>query len=320
MKFSFTQDQRLFAEGLRDLLSKQCTPTHVREAWENHAGHLPDLWSRLAEMGVLSMLVPESQGGMGGTLIDAVLLFQELGRAAVPGPVLEHMAVAAPALAHSQWAHALNDGTAIATVWVDTGPYVAHAHVADLVLRNDAVITGFSSTDVHGIDGGRQLFTISGGSESAASAQVFGLPASDVMALASAAYLIGVSEAMIEVAAEYARQREQFGKPIGSFQAVKHLMSDALLKVEFAKAPTYRAAWSASTGSSTALRDISMAKALASEAAYRASRSTMQVHGGIGYTWEADLQLWMKKSWALMRAYGDATYHRRRIGASVLHG
>ena len=266
------------------------------------------------------MLVPESQGGMGGTLIDAVLLFQELGRAAVPGPVLEHMAVAAPALAHSQWAPALNDGTTIATLWVDTGPYVAHAQVADLVLRNDAVITGFSSTDVHGIDGGRQLFTISGGSESAASAQVFGLPASDVMALASAAYLIGVSEAMIEVAAEYARQREQFGKPIGSFQAVKHLMSDALLKVEFAKAPTYRAAWSASTGSSTALRDISMAKALASEAAYRASRSTMQVHGGIGYTWEADLQLWMKKSWALMRAYGDATYHRRRVGASVLHG
>jgi len=139
-----------------------------------------------------------------------------------------------------------------------------------------------------------------------------------VMALASAAYLIGASERMIEVAAEYARQREQFGKPIGSFQAVKHLMSDALLKVEFAKAPTYRAAWSASTGAATAVRDISMAKALASEAAYRASRSTMQVHGGIGYTWEADLQLWMKKSWALMRAYGDATYHRRRVGASVL--
>jgi alkylation response protein AidB-like acyl-CoA dehydrogenase len=162
------------------------------------------------------------------------------------------------------------------------------------------------------------LFTISGGTETGASAEVFGLAASDVMALASAAYLIGASERMIEVAAEYARQREQFGKPIGSFQAVKHLMSDALLKVEFAKAPTYRAAWSASTGAATAVRDISMAKALASEAAYRASRSTMQVHGGIGYTWEADLQLWMKKSWALMRAYGDATFHRRRVGASVL--
>ena len=138
------------------------------------------------------------------------------------------------------------------------------------------------------------------------------------MALAAAAYLVGLAERMIEMAAEYARQREQFGKPIGSFQAVKHLMSDALLKVEFAKAPTYRAAWSTSVGSATASRDISMAKALASEAAYRASRSSMQVFGGIGYTWEADLQLWMKKSWAMMRAFGDATSHRRRVAASVL--
>ena len=318
MKFSFTEDQRLFASGLRDLLANECTPAHVREAWENHTGHIPELWSRLTDMGVLSMLVPESAGGMGGTLLDAILLFQELGRAGVPGPVLEHMAVAAPALANTSWGPSLVDGSQIATLWVDNSPYVAHAQVANLVLRNNSVITGFSSNNAHGIDGGRQLFAISGGTETSTSAEVFGLPASDVMALASAAYLIGASEHMIEVAAEYARQREQFGKPIGSFQAVKHLMSDALLKVEFAKAPTYRAAWSASIGAATAVRDISMAKALASEAAYRASRSTMQVHGGIGYTWEADLQLWMKKSWALMRAYGDATFHRRRVGASVL--
>ena len=199
MKFSFTEDQRLFASGLRDLLANECTPAHVREAWENHTGHIPELWSRLTDMGVLSMLVPESAGGMGGTLLDAILLFQELGRAGVPGPVLEHMAIAAPALANTSWGPSLVDGSQIATLWVDNSPYVAHAHVANLVLRNDAVITGFSSSDAHGIDGGRQLFTISGGSESAASAQVFGLAASDVMALASAAYLIGASERMIEV-------------------------------------------------------------------------------------------------------------------------
>ena len=322
MKFSFTDDQRMFAEGLRDLLNNECTPAHVREAWENHQGHIPQLWSRLADMGVLSILVPEAHGGMGGNLVDAVLLFQELGRAGVPGPVLEHMAVAAPALAghsvNSSLASALVDGSKIATLWVDSSPYVAHAQVADVIVRTSDYLEGFTFTDVHGIDGGRQLFAVEGGSSTAVSSEVFGLPAVDVMALASAAYLVGASERMIEVAAEYARQREQFGKPIGSFQAVKHLMSDALLKVEFAKAPTYRAAWSASNGAPTALRDISMAKALASEAAYRASRSSMQVHGGIGYTWEADLQLWMKKSWALMRSYGDATFHRRRVGASVL--
>lgn len=318
MKFSFTDDQRLFADGLRELLANECPPTLVREVWEDGSGHSPELWSHLSNMGVLSILAPESDGGMGGSFVDAVLLFQELGRAAVPGPVLEHMAVAVPALSASSHGAALITGDTIATSWVDDSPYVAHAHVADLIVRDDHVLEAFDATDVHGMDGGRRLFTVTGGRRSDACASVTGPQPFDAMALASAAYLIGLSERMIEIAAEYARVREQFGKPIGSFQAVKHLMSDALLKVEFAKAPTYRAAFSASTGADTMRRDISMAKALASEAAYRTSRSTMQVHGGIGYTWEADLQLFMKKAWALMRSYGDANFHRRRVSGFVL--
>ena len=318
MKFSFTDDQRMFAEGLRDLLVNECPTSLVREVWEDGSGHSPALWNRLAEMGVLSILVPEQFGGMGGSYVDAVLLFQELGRAAAPGPVLETMAVAAPALAGTEHGAGLVDGSAVATLWVDDSPYVAHAHAADLILCRDSVLTGFGSVDAHGIDGARRLFTVDGGRSSAANATVNGVDPSDAMALATAAYMIGLGERMIEIAAEYARQREQFGKPIGSFQAVKHLMSDALLKVEFAKAPTYRAAHSLATGAPTATRDVSMAKALAGEAAYRSSRGSMQVHGGIGYTWEADLQLFMKKSWALMRAYGDSVHHRRRVGASVL--
>lgn len=316
MKFSFTDDQRLFAEGLRDLLTNECPPSLVRHTWESGLGHSPELWRKLGDMGVLGLLVPESAGGMGGDVVDAVLLFQELGRAGVPGPVLEHMAVAAPLIAAS---HAdVVDGSAVATVWIDDSPYVAHAGVADLVVTRDGIRSGFTSTDAHGIDGARRIATISGGTSTpwADSTRLGG--AFDLMALATSAYLIGLGERMIDIAADYARQREQFGKPIGSFQAVKHLMSDALLKVEFAKAPTYRAAWSLAHGEPTASRDVSMAKALASEAAYRASRGSMQVHGGIGYTWEADLQLFMKKAWALSRAYGDATWHRRRVSASVL--
>lgn len=317
MQFSFTPDQRLFAESLRDLLTNECPPSLVRAVWDDTSGHSPELWSRLADMGVLSLLVPESAGGMSGTFVDAVLLFQELGRAAVPGPVLEHMVVAAPDLVGTDWTAQLVDGSTIATAWVDDGPYVAHAHTADLIVGPDFVLTDFVCEDIHGIDGGRRLATVTGGRREplAVSAE---LAAEDRMALASAAYLIGLAERMIDMAADYARQREQFGKPIGSFQAVKHLMSDALLKVEFAKAPTYRAAWSATVGADTVIRDISMAKALAGDAAYRASRSSMQVFGGIGYTWEADLQLWMKKAWALMRAYGDSTHHRRRVAAEVL--
>jgi alkylation response protein AidB-like acyl-CoA dehydrogenase len=316
MKFSFTDDQRLFAEGLRDLLSNECPPSLVRHTWENGVGHAPELWSKLGDMGVLGLLVPESDGGMGSDAVDAVLLFQELGRAAVPGPVLEHMAVGAPALAST---HAgVVDGSTVATVHLDDSPYVAHAHVADLIVERDGVRSGFTATDAHGIDGARRIAAVDGGTVAALADPSRLDGAFDLMALATSAYLIGLGERMIEIAAEYARQREQFGKPIGSFQAVKHLMSDALLKVEFAKAPTYRAAWSLANGESSASRDVSMAKALASEAAYRSSRSSMQVHGGIGYTWEADLQLFMKKAWALSRAYGDATWHRRRVSSAVL--
>lgn len=318
MKFSFNEDQRLFAEGLRELLNNECPATLVREVWEDGSGHSPALWSHLAGMGVLAMLAPEADGGMGGTFVDAILLFQELGRAAVPGPVLEHMAVAVPALSNSSFGADLVSGASIGTTWVDGSPYVAHANVANLIVGDDRVITGFATNDAHGMDGGRRLATVSGGDITSIRTSILGVSPFDAMALASAAYLIGLSERMIEMAAEYARVREQFGKPIGSFQAVKHLMSDALLKVEFAKAPTYRAAFSASIGADSVVRDISMAKALASEAAYRTSRSTMQVHGGIGYTWEADLQLWMKKAWAIMRAHGDATFHRRRVSGFVL--
>jgi alkylation response protein AidB-like acyl-CoA dehydrogenase len=308
MRFAFTDDQKLFAEGLRDLLAKECPSTRVRAAWDDGAGHDFALWNHLAEMGVFGMLVPESAGGLGGTEVDLVLLLEELGRAAVPGPVFETAAVVAPVL---------GDAATVGTAALDGSPYVPHAHVASVVLVPGGVVRpgGAALTAVESIDGGRRLFTVDGAVEP------FGYDedlAFDRGALAAAAYLVGLSEHMIDVAAEYACQREQYGRPIGVNQAVKHLLADALLKVEFAKPAVYRAAWSVAEGEPTRARDVSMAKAFASDAAYRSSRSAMQVHGAIGYTWEADLQLWMKKAWALQRAWGDVTFHRRRVAAAVL--
>jgi alkylation response protein AidB-like acyl-CoA dehydrogenase len=309
MRFAFTDDQTLFAEGLRDLLAKECPPARVRAAWDDGAGHDATLWDHLAEMGVFGMLVPEAAGGLGGTEVDLVLLLEELGRAAAPGPVLETAAVVAPAL---------GDAAVVGTAALDGSPYVPHAHVASVVLVPGGVLRLEDATlsPVDGIDGGRRLFTVE-------DAEVEPLDydeelAFDRGALAAAAYLVGLGERMIDVAAEYARQREQYGRPIGVNQAVKHLLADALLKVEFAKPAVYRAAWSVGERESTRSRDVSMAKAFASDAAYRSSRSAMQVHGAIGYTWEADLQLWMKKAWALQRAWGDATFHRRRVADAVL--
>jgi alkylation response protein AidB-like acyl-CoA dehydrogenase len=308
MRFAFTDDQKLFAAGLRELLVKECTPAQVRAAWDDGAGHDFTLWNHLADMGVFGMLVPEHAGGLGGTEVDLVLLLEELGRAAVPGPVLETAAVVAPAL---------GDGATVGTAALDGSPYVPHAHVASLVLVPGGVVrtSAATVTAVEAIDGGRRLFTVEGPTEPFAYDEAL---AFDRGALAAAAYLVGLSERMIDVAAEYARQREQYGRPIGVNQAVKHLLADALLKVEFAKPAVYRAAWSVAAGEPTRARDVSMAKALASDAAYRSSRSAMQVHGAIGYTWEADLQLWMKKAWALQRAWGDATSHRRRVAEAVL--
>ena len=308
MRFAFTDDQKLFADGLRDLLAKECTPAQERAAWDDGAGHDFTLWNHLGEMGVFGMLVPEAAGGLGGTEIDLVLLLEELGRAAVPGPIFETAAVVAPAL---------GDGATVGTAALDGSPYVPHAHVASVVLVPGGVMRTASSTvsAVDAIDGGRRLFTVDGAVEPFAYDEAL---AFDRGALGAAAYLVGLSERMIDVAAEYARQREQYGRPIGVNQAVKHLLADALLKVEFAKPAVYRAAWSVAEGEPTRARDVSMAKAFASDAAYRTSRSAMQVHGAIGYTWEADLQLWMKKAWALQRAWGDATSHRRRVAEAVL--
>ena len=316
MRFAFTEDQLLFAAGLRDMLSKECPPSRVRAVWDDGSGHDPALWAQLAEMGVLSMLVPESAGGMGGTEVDLVLLLEELGRAAVPGPVLETAAVVAPALGAE-----MASGDVIGTAAIEpcgvTAPYVPHAQVAEVVLVPGGIVrtAGATLTDVEGIDGGRRLYEVTGPVEAFAYDEDL---AFDRGALAASAYLVGLSSWMIDTAAEYARQREQYGRPIGVNQAVKHLLADALLKVEFAKPALYRAAWSVSVGEPTRARDVSMAKAFASDAAYRATRSSMQVHGAIGYTWEADLQLWMKKAWALQRAWGGATYHRRRVADAVL--
>jgi alkylation response protein AidB-like acyl-CoA dehydrogenase len=308
MRFAFTDDQKLFAEGLRDQLGKECTPAHVRVAWDDGAGHDFTLWNHLAEMGVFGMLVAESAGGLGGTEVDLVLLLEELGRAAAPGPVFETAAVVAPAL---------GDAATVGTAALDGSPYVPHAHVASLVLVPGGVVRtdGATVTAVDAIDGGRRLFTVDGTVEAFDYDDAL---AFDRGALAAAAYLVGLSERMIDVAAEDARQREQYGRPIGVNQAEKHLLADALLQDEFAKPAVYRAAWSVAEGEPTRARDVSMAKAFASDAAYRSSRSAMQVHGAIGYTWEADLQLWMKKSWALQRAWGDATFHRRRVAEAVL--
>ncbi|CAN0603694.1 unnamed protein product, partial [Ectocarpus sp. 12 AP-2014] len=132
-------------------------------------------------------------------------------------------------------------------------------------------------------------------------------------ALGGAAQLAGLAQGLIERAVAYSSDREQFGKPIGSFQAVKHLMADSATKLEFARAPLYRSAYTVGVAAERADYAISHAKVATGEAALLAARNAMQVHGAMGYTWECDLQIWMKHAWALDKAWGDGGFHKNRV-------
>ena len=140
----------------------------------------------------------------------------------------------------------------------------------------------------------------------------------DRAAVVTGAELLGLADAMVAMTAGYARDRQQFGRPIGSFQAVKHLVAGAQVLLEFARPVVYAAAWALDEGSPDASRAASVAKAYASEAALEAARVSLQVHGAIGYTWECDLHLFLKRTWALAEAWGSATDHRARLLDSLL--
>jgi len=136
--------------------------------------------------------------------------------------------------------------------------------------------------------------------------------------VAVGAELLGLADAMITRTAAYAKDRQQFGKPIGSFQAVKHLVAGAQVLLEFARPAVYGAAWALDDGTGDTARAAAVAKAYASEAALEAARISLQVHGAIGYTWECDLHLFLKRTWALAEAWGSASDHRARLLDSLL--
>ena len=329
MRFQFTDDQVLFRDAVRDLLDNECPAAHVRAMWDSATGRDPELWDKLAGMGVVGMTVPETHGGLGLDEVDLVLILEATGRAALPEPLVETTAVGAPMLCDVGALDRLpRDG--IVTVGLEALPYVADAHVADLLLlqRGDEVYAltpnAVEIAPLPSVDRARRIFNVTWtpaeGARVAAGADADGAVARafDRGALATAAQLLGVADRLIETAADYAREREQFGKPIGSFQAVKHHLANALLALEFARPVIYRAAYSVAHEHADTATHVSMAKAYASDAATLAARTALQVHGAIGYTWEHDLHLWMKRAWALAAAWGDASWHRERVAQAVL--
>jgi alkylation response protein AidB-like acyl-CoA dehydrogenase len=139
-------------------------------------------------------------------------------------------------------------------------------------------------------------------------------------ALACAAQQLGVGQQLIDMAVAYACERKQFGVPIGTFQAIKHMLADVKVRVEYARSVVYRAAHSVARDVRTRSVDVSAAKVAACEAAVTAAKTALQVYGALGYTWEQDLHIWMRRAWSLDLAWGDGAWHRARVADAVIDG
>lgn len=313
MRFALDSEQRDFAASIDAALGSADVPGAVR-AWnsgDTAAGRA--VWARLSDLGVTALAVPEESGGIGAHPVDLVVALERLGRWCVPGPVAESLSVATVLLAGDDRAADLASGDLIASVAMPPHvPFAVDAEFAGLVLlASDGSVTDATAAAGHrSVDPSRRLFAVSpsGHRRAADTARAF-----DFGALATAAQLVGAGQAMLDMAVEYAKQRTQFGRPIGSYQAIKHTLADVHIALELARPLLYGAALSLADNSADAPRDVSAAKAAASDAALLSARASLQTHGAIGYTAEHDLSQLLLRVQALRSAWGDPASHRRRV-------
>ena len=330
MDFTFSEDQLLFQESVRDFLVNEVTPEKIRDLWATESGRSDELWGQLAELGLTGITVPEEFGGLGMDELDFVLLAQECGYVALPEPLVHTALVAVPLLRDfggelaAEWLPRIAAGEARVVVGLEQNQLVEDAHIADLLLlqRNGAIhaLTPAQVTLRHNesVDPSRKLYAVEIDKPNAVSEDANLVAASlNRGALAAAAQALGLAQRMIDISVQYTSERHQFGKPIGSFQAVKHHLANVAVRLEYARAPVHRAAYAVANNLASAAENVSHAKLVACEAANLAAKSSVQVHGAMGYTWEVDLHIFMKKAWALANSWGDAGFHKSRISKFI---
>jgi len=332
MRFALTDEQEAFAASLESLLSASDTVATTR-AWAR-GDFAPGLklWSRLADQGVNGLIVPEGAGGMGATPVELAIAFEALGRHAVPGPWVESAAY----LPHLLTGDALTDLAAgavstVAATEPETEPRlaldadaasqvfalaVAWFDVEDARAAAWSVQTAEIGERVRSIDPTRRLFRLTPATDQSGLTPITNeqvREATDHGSLAAAAQLLGAGERLLDDSVAYVKQRTQFGRPVGSYQAIKHKLADVRIALDFARPLLWGAALSLDAGATYRGRDVSAAKLACADAAYLAARTALQVHGAIGYTREFDLSLWILKVRALVNAWGTPEEHRARI-------
>jgi alkylation response protein AidB-like acyl-CoA dehydrogenase len=344
MDFELSDDQLALRDGARELLDGLAPTTRVRTVVDAGGGVDDGLWKAMVEQGWTAVEVPEDRGGLGLGAVEVAVLVEEIGRHVAPAPFLSTL-LARGALARSgrdDWADRLAGGDAIGCVaWSPPGRNDVNAVGDRLTGRSDpvpfaptadvAVVTAETADGpalyaVEVADGERperepamDLTRELGWLrfEDRPAERLGGADEVDALldrgaSFTSVEMLGGASRAM-DMAVEYAKDRVQFGRPIGSFQAVKHRCADMLVDVEGMRSSAYWAAWCIGAGHEDASVAASTAKTWCSDASKRVMSSALQVHGGIGFTWEHDLHLFLKRAQLDQWSFGDAAFHRQRL-------
>jgi alkylation response protein AidB-like acyl-CoA dehydrogenase len=358
LEFVFTSEQKDLRTAVRELLAERSDESTVRTLMESESGYDPKLWARLgSELGVLGLAVPEELGGVGGTLVDQAVVAEEFGAALLPGPVLGTVGLAIPALVAlgsgagrevAELLEALVAGTRTAALAVPEFGAAPRVTATDDTLSGTLpqVVDGGADVLIVAATGpdGLGLYVTEGGERSPLStldqtrrqAKVVldGTPARLLAAgdaaekaiahalrvggVLLAAEQVGGAQKLLDLSLAYANTRLQFGRKIGSFQAVKHKIADMLVLVEHARSTAYHAAWALQDGSDDPDLAVSVAQATCSENYQRVAADTVQVHGGIGFTWEHATHLYFKRAVTDAALLGSAAAHRNRIAALVL--
>jgi len=365
MYFDLTDEQQAIKSTARDFLAARYKSERIRELAESEHGFEQSDWDEMAELGWPGLALPEEWGGQGLGIVELAVLFEEMGYALAPSPLLSNT-IAGLALAlcgsdeqRERFLSPLASGELRGTpaLWDAGTPATigefsmeARADADGVVLDGEKVLvmdaatadfllvatadgrrhvvergaTGVTVTPATSIDLTRRLYSVR--FEGVRVAGESSLPASGAdywavfnrICVALAAESTGIAQRTMEMAVSYAKDRQQFGRPIGSYQAVSHRCAQMLLETENARSAVYGAAWAAGAEPESLPRAASMAKAYASDAGWRVPDASLQVHGGIGFTWEHDLHFFLKRGRANAALFGDARWHRERVADAVL--
>jgi len=363
--FDLNDEQQQIKETAREFLASRYKPERIRELIETDLGFEESDWKEMVELGWPGLALPEEHGGQGLGIVELAAVFEEMGYALAPSPLLSNtVAGLALALCGSEGQKAeflapLAAGEKRGTVaLIDAGSagtigefemeaqagdggavldgekvMVLDADAADFLLvatseGNRHIVegdqSGVSLLKEPSIDPTRRVYSVRfEGVEVPAERTLPAeredyFPVLQRVCVAVAAELTGIAQRTMEMAVEYAKERQQFGRPIGSYQAVSHRCAQMLLETESARSATYYAAWAADASPEELPLAASMAKAYASDAGWRVAGESLQVHGGIGFTWEHDLHLWLKRARVDAAIFGDAHWHRERVADAIL--